>query len=595
MTLRSQVKEKISFFSGQKSGLPPNTLQPSDSQIISNFVLQQGNLQKINGTTLYHVDTNSSGEFLWLERLNDRWIFQRGSLVSFEDSEDAKTFTIIDANYGSNKIFSAKWRDRAYLVNGDRYRSFDGTDIRKVGLLPPEEGVSPRASINISLVAGGSVDDGAHKYVITLFDSVTQTESLPNGSLVGDNGLFNTQEFDAVNNKSGWTPSTLTTGSSDNTVKFNNIGAFTDDIRNVASSRVDRYRIYRTKVGNSVDYFLVTENNIGTLDFSDTIADSALTDLLITDFKTPPPSTRGVTLGSVTTPSVLQDVNIIRVWRDQIQTLEEGSSINGEIDPERGFNEASVDADVSQDTASEQGETSSTDKSEGTPGVNWTSEDIPQAYRDNYKEFQAQYTRGQQELADTKRLMKDLESNSSSHKTKAEQFDQLDSFLRNNPEKNQAFQEMIGAQQPVDPILKEDPMFQRSQALESRMVQLESALSDNLKSQQDASINATVDREIASARNTLTKMFGENPSNADMKSVIQKMNEAKVYDGGLVARAMFQDKYVDSRVQSALKDQRAKKSINLGGSAMNSFRAANEEGSMTLKESFAQSLNELNL
>lgn len=280
---------------------------------------------------------------------------------------------------------------------------------------------------------------------------------------------------------------------------------------------------------------------------------------------------------------------------DTAQTLEEGSSINGEIDPERGFNEASVDADVSQDTASEQGETSSTDKSEGTPGVNWTSEDIPQAYRDNYKEFQAQYTRGQQELADTKRLMKDLESNSSSHKTKAEQFDQLDSFLRNNPEKNQAFQEMIGAQQPVDPILKEDPMFQRSQALESRMVQLESALSDNLKSQQDASINATVDREIASARNTLTKMFGENPSNADMKSVIQKMNEAKVYDGGLVARAMFQDKYVDSRVQSALKDQRAKKSINLGGSAMNSFRAANEEGSMTLKESFAQSLNELNL
>lgn len=318
MTLRNQAKEIINFFTGQKSGLPPETLKPSESALLLNFLPEEGKLAKVNGTKLYS-SVSGAGQITWLDRLDFKWLLQKGRQIFFEESENSQTFSNITTTYSSEKIFSDKWRDRVYLVNGTDRSFFDGTNLKNLSILPPGQGAVPRPNVVPSSVPlGGSIGAGTYKYTFTYFDSTTETESLPVGSLPDEKGLFVNTEFDADVNKLGWIFYEVVASAGGSSVSFdvNQIKAITIN----AEPRVDKIRFYRTTAGGS-EYFFAGDADVPTetigvsAAFTDTLADADLGELLLTDFRTPMPSKTGQENAGATN---VQGLSHIRFWRDQL-------------------------------------------------------------------------------------------------------------------------------------------------------------------------------------------------------------------------------------------------------------------------------------
>jgi hypothetical protein len=184
------------------SAVPFATLDSSKAARIVNFFIRKGKLQKAWGASLYAqpVVTGGSGGITWIDRFISRWIFQQGNAVALEDSDGSKTFTpigLITGGENGARINSDKWRNRIFMVNGFENKFYEdslltGQKFLTLGIIPPGNG-----SRSAQPVLAGTVVDGGHltdattyKYVITWFDSQRGIESLPNGAVVGDDGLW---------------------------------------------------------------------------------------------------------------------------------------------------------------------------------------------------------------------------------------------------------------------------------------------------------------------------------------------------------------------------------------------------------------------
>lgn len=213
--IQNEVTERISVFSGIKSSLPFGVLNSSDAEDILNFVSRRGKLRKIWGASLYYTSGLSDKQIGWLEHFRYKWIAQHGNTIIREATEGQADFASIgDIQLGSqNRVFSEKWENRLYLSNGvenkfledsitNQNLSVQGQNFITHGLIPP--GLGQRISnyletssdyaqlvISEQAASGTGLANGTlYYYLITWYDSVRNVESLPNGSEVGEDGLW---------------------------------------------------------------------------------------------------------------------------------------------------------------------------------------------------------------------------------------------------------------------------------------------------------------------------------------------------------------------------------------------------------------------
>lgn len=319
MPARSQAIERVTVFTGQKSGLPPELLRPQDSSLLYNMIIRQGKPSKIPGYTLYHSASYGSGKAFWLGRYKHKWVYQRECSVYIEDSEDAGTFTKITDDLTAAKILSDIWRDKLYMVNGYEQKFYDGSNLKDIGLYPPGNGIiyEPSRDPFAFSVTGsaGSLGSGTYKYIFVYYDSTTKTLSLPWGSMVGEDGVFNHTEYTSTNT-TGFIPYSVTVSAND-AVNLMDTSDFSF-LTNNPPSRADKYRIYRTKVGGS-DYYFLAERDIGDDSvYVDKVADSTLTELYTPSEFIPPPNKTAIENAGGTVNSGFVDA---RFWRDSLYLL----------------------------------------------------------------------------------------------------------------------------------------------------------------------------------------------------------------------------------------------------------------------------------
>ncbi len=208
MEIENEVREVIKYFSGIKSSLPHGLTQANDAEEMTNFVPRRGRLRKIWGTTLKFNSGAGTGPIQWISRLANRWLAQHGNAILREQTEGQYDFQQQGeiALGDANRARSAKWENRIFLANGVDckyvdYNPIDGFTYRNVGLLPPGGGIKPSPTpylvltnlVTVTEVAasgsGLAVPNG-YIYTFTFWDERTQTESLPYGAFVSEDGLW---------------------------------------------------------------------------------------------------------------------------------------------------------------------------------------------------------------------------------------------------------------------------------------------------------------------------------------------------------------------------------------------------------------------
>lgn len=203
MEIENLVKETVRFFGGIKSSLPQGALNSTDAEDCVNFVTRRGRLRKLWGTTKVYDSGYGTGRIQWISRLQDRWVAQHGNSIIREQSLGGNDFQIEgDISLGeSNPVRSAKWENRLFLVNGSECKFLEKTRssgflYRTLGLIPPGRGARSNVTqptIVLSEFAdpsSGLVSGQTYGYVVTWWDDRTQTESLPWGSYVNEDGLW---------------------------------------------------------------------------------------------------------------------------------------------------------------------------------------------------------------------------------------------------------------------------------------------------------------------------------------------------------------------------------------------------------------------
>ena len=317
-TQRRQVEE-IRAFGGQKSGRPPRSLNPQDSELIYNFSNIDGILEKINGGAAYLTSALGSSPIRWLGRYKNKWMWQVADKLGIEAAEDSATESTVTTDFTSERAFSDKWRDNIFLANTKKFSFYDGTTFKDVGLLPIGEGKAPRPlAPTFTTGTSGSIPAGTHAITFTLYDSTTQTESLPWGALPGQFGLLNTAQFNADTNPLGWLSSNIT-------FPANGIAIITD-VKNTLfangyPSRADKIRIYRSKTGDLTTFYLDSEYNVDKVfsaspDLSISKSDADLGEILITEERQPPPQ-RSALINSGAASSAT-GIRHLRQWRDSL-------------------------------------------------------------------------------------------------------------------------------------------------------------------------------------------------------------------------------------------------------------------------------------
>lgn len=199
MSIRQRLSAKAPKFMGQKSGLPIESYGIDSAEKIDNFYLGNGQLVKVNGQELHsEVLLDQSGGVVSLHSFKDAVMAQRGLKLAYNVSAVYST-TYEDVGFtftSTKKLFSTGWRDRLVFTNTqDSFvLHYDDTSasFKQFGLDPPE-GIS--TSVALFTVAGaGNVDQTAggvdNYYLISLYDSVTNTESPCMGALPGSDGIF---------------------------------------------------------------------------------------------------------------------------------------------------------------------------------------------------------------------------------------------------------------------------------------------------------------------------------------------------------------------------------------------------------------------
>lgn len=196
MPMRDRVKEKAPAFKGQKSGLPIESYGIDCGAEIKNFCLKEGQLKKSNGNSVYAtVLDGQSGGVRSLHRFQYRWVAQRGSGLTLEDTEGGAVFTNKTTSLlSTNRLYSANWRDRIVFTNTQDavqllHASAASGATDTYGLF----GLDAPSAISSSWFSGatsGNVEIGQYFYLITLYDENTNTESPASGALCGRDGLY---------------------------------------------------------------------------------------------------------------------------------------------------------------------------------------------------------------------------------------------------------------------------------------------------------------------------------------------------------------------------------------------------------------------
>jgi hypothetical protein len=169
------------FFSGQKSGLPPQTIKPTDCEIVRNFLTLRGQLERIPGTTLYGTIIGS-GRITWIDRLAFTWFAQRGTEIFLESGQDTGSFNNILDLTSDDPIVSDKYKLEMYMTNGTDFKVYNYAQAsnRNLGLQSP---ISPTAlngadTNQITKGTNGSLNDQeTYKCTFTYYDPANNIES----------------------------------------------------------------------------------------------------------------------------------------------------------------------------------------------------------------------------------------------------------------------------------------------------------------------------------------------------------------------------------------------------------------------------------
>lgn len=321
----NQVNFEIRAFSGQASGVNRESVPQGKSRLILNFLSVLGFLRKIPGAALYINSGIGTDPVKFLYLFQFRWIYQIGKNLIWETAEGSKQEQLLDATFDSDRINSDEWRGRLYLANGKQLRYFDGSSINELGILPPGLGAVPRPSgVTIADDGNGNLPgSGRTDYTFTYFDPITQTESIPIGALVNEDGLFDTTEFDANANPCGWIFYSITLAASRQVSII-----FSLEVANLffgnAPARATQVNMYRRDPGIA-NFSLVTtfnlqgNNSIPIVQaYVDNKATADLGVLMIPDQLTPPPNITGATNGGCVGAV---GPKYIRQWRDNLYLL----------------------------------------------------------------------------------------------------------------------------------------------------------------------------------------------------------------------------------------------------------------------------------
>lgn len=261
MASRQRVTGRVPLILGQASGLNPEAIPPTKAKLLYNFYVQNGMARKIPGSSLYLATNEGSSPIRWLSHFRRRAMFQISGKVLIETAEGSQASAVVSSDLDTDTIRSDRWRDKIYLANGKQLKFYDGTILSDLGLLPPGNGRTPRESLVLAegFPNPGDPALGTYKYMVTFFDADRETESLPNGSLPDERGLFNSAEFDAEDNPLGWISSSITTTVSARDIIVQFSVAFRNYIYQDLSSRVTHLRLYRAYDSGSgfSDYQLV--------------------------------------------------------------------------------------------------------------------------------------------------------------------------------------------------------------------------------------------------------------------------------------------------------------------------------------------------
>lgn len=195
MTIRQRISAKAPKFEGQKSGLPIESYGIQQAEKIENFYLQNGQLMKVNGQALHsEVLLDEPGGVTSLHAFKDVVMAQRGSKLALNGSVVYST-TYTDTGVtltSTDKLFSAAWRDRVVLTNARDAFFLHYTDtsasFKQLGLDPPV-GIQPSSAL-FTVGGAGNVDQNELYYLISLYDSVTNTESPCMGALPSADGVY---------------------------------------------------------------------------------------------------------------------------------------------------------------------------------------------------------------------------------------------------------------------------------------------------------------------------------------------------------------------------------------------------------------------
>lgn len=248
-------------FKGQKSGLPIETYSLDSAFDVKNFRLKEGALQRANGGNTYaDIFPSSSGGVISLHRMKNLWIGQRGTGLCSETAEGNATFIPIATGLESTgKLFSSPWRDRLFLTNGTDQKFFLNRDNNtlssdfKFGNLGFDVSNFNALQIPVATIAvsPGNIPVGTYRYVFTIFDSETNSESPGIGAKQGDYGMTVLSPLELLGPIMG----AATVGGSSSYMPFSGTTAFLQRARST-NPRCTHFIVYRATVtGSTVGTF----------------------------------------------------------------------------------------------------------------------------------------------------------------------------------------------------------------------------------------------------------------------------------------------------------------------------------------------------
>lgn len=264
---------------GQKSGYSLENSTIEDALQLINFRHLRGQLERINGATIYaEILGSESGGITSISRFKNLTIAQRNLSVAVENSEGSKTFTTLTSSLSSNgSLEYSSWRDRKFMVNGVDCKFLlnraDGSldsvyDFGDISVDPPHypnytvdgsnlgidfdpypDGSTVPLIITTSTSGGPAINNGSYSYYISFFDAETNSESPVTRALITDDGLtdiFETSFDGRIPVVNGSTFKTL--------FQYSSLASYLTKHRQFYP-RITHFRIYRGAAASTLSSF----------------------------------------------------------------------------------------------------------------------------------------------------------------------------------------------------------------------------------------------------------------------------------------------------------------------------------------------------